>query len=83
MKRGRVPAVIPCSHIHSWRLSICTASRMQFRNLGLPSGALGGPGVVPGEVEWPSRLVVASAWEEGNPVDKSTRTRYESKRMDL
>lgn len=83
MKQGRVPAVIPCSHIHSWRLSVCTASRIQFRNLDLLSGALGRPGVVPGDVERQSGLVAAPAREEGNPVDKSTRTWDESKRMDL
>lgn len=83
MKQGRVPAAIPCSHTHSWRLSVCTASRMQFRNLGLLSGALGRPGVVPGEVERQGSLVAAPAREEGNHLDKSTRTWDESKRMDL
>lgn len=38
---------------------VCSAGRMQSRNLGSLSGARGSSGVLPGEAEWQSGLMAS------------------------
>lgn len=43
---------------------VCSAGRMQSRNLGSLSGARGSSGVLPGEAEWQSGLMASPSWRD-------------------